>query len=163
MNLIILVGISGSGKSTFAINYIKEHTNTLRINRDDIRKTLVGNLEGYYQRKGHQHIENIVTEIETSIFTKLSYNEKSIIIDNTNLTKKYIDRWLELLTYNNYRIKANNYQLQFKFFDCELETAQFRVMNRDETLETDYIKKQVLQYKEIKKYITENYEKHILL
>lgn len=49
--LIILVGISGSGKSTWATEYIQKNPDTLRINRDDIRKSLVGTLKNYYPRR----------------------------------------------------------------------------------------------------------------
>lgn len=45
-NVIITVGISGSGKSTWSTNFIKENPKYLRLNRDDIRKTLVGDLDG---------------------------------------------------------------------------------------------------------------------
>ena len=88
-NIILTIGISGSGKSSWTTNFIKENSNYLRINRDDIRKTLVGNLDGYYQKEPRQlnHIENIVTFTENHLFDDLISCNYNVIIDNTNLTK----------------------------------------------------------------------------
>lgn len=36
--LILCRGIQGSGKTTWAKQYCKEHPNTIRVNRDDIRQ-----------------------------------------------------------------------------------------------------------------------------
>ena len=36
--IILCRGIQGSGKSTWAKRYCEEHPNTIRLNRDDIRK-----------------------------------------------------------------------------------------------------------------------------
>ena len=38
MKILFLVGISGSGKSTFAEEFLAKNQDYLRINRDDIRK-----------------------------------------------------------------------------------------------------------------------------
>ena len=62
--VIINVGISGAGKSTWTTQFIKENPNYLRINRDDIRKTLVGDLNGYYERKDLNRIETSINFIE---------------------------------------------------------------------------------------------------
>ena len=36
--VILCRGIQGSGKTTWAKQYCKEHPNTIRVNRDDIRQ-----------------------------------------------------------------------------------------------------------------------------
>ena len=36
--IILCRGIQGSGKTTWAKQYCKEHPNTIRVNRDDIRQ-----------------------------------------------------------------------------------------------------------------------------
>ena len=43
--IIFLVGMSGAGKSTYATKYINDNPDTIRVNRDDLRKTFVGTLE----------------------------------------------------------------------------------------------------------------------
>lgn len=149
--LIILVGPSGSGKSTFATNYIKEHSNTLRISRDDIRKTLVGSLDGYYQRKDLNRIECHINGLEEDFFNSIIGLDKSIIIDNTNLKQSYLNRWIQLS-------QNTNYHIEYKLFDISLEEAVERVIIRDvpegtSNFDASYITKQIEQYKSIKQYL----------
>ncbi len=87
----LLVGCSGQGKSTYAIQYIKDNPNFYRVNRDDIRKQLVGTLDGYYLRKDSKFLENRVTEIQHQNTRILLQNGSNIIIDNCHLSQKYID------------------------------------------------------------------------
>ena len=150
--LIICVGISGSGKSTWSTNYIRENPNTLRINRDDIRKTLVGSLDGYYQKKDLNNIEIIINKIEECFFHEITdFHSKSVIIDNTNLKQSYINRWINLS-------EVYKYSIQFKLFDISLEEAIERVIIRDlpegkSNFDASYINKQIEQYKSIKQYL----------
>jgi len=155
--IIICVGISGSGKSTWSTNYIRENPNTLRINRDDIRKTLVGSLDGYYQKKDLNNIEIIINKIEECFFHEITdFHSKSVIIDNTNLKQSYINRWINLA-------KFDNFSVEFKLFDISLEEAKERVLDRDNCYQwsemlnkeeyTKYIDKQFEQYKSIKQYL----------
>lgn len=160
--LIICIGISGSGKSTWATNYIKENSNTLRINRDDIRKTLVGNLNGYYKKDNLNYIERDVTRLEEEFYKHLNLSRFNIIIDNTNLKESYINRWISLSSSNK---MDSEIKLKFKLFNISLDDAQRRVANREkmQTFEDlDYINKQFEQYKQIKYFIEKNYEKYIL-
>jgi len=167
-DIIICVGISGSGKSTFANSFIKENTNYLRINRDDIRRTLVGNLDGYYQREDLNMIERNVTGIEESIFKYLSTDYRNVIIDNTNLKQFYINRWIEISGYYKYDFK-------FKLFDVDLVKAKDMVLERDflpidwnnsdynrEEFNVKYIDKQFQQYQQIKQWLLDNYKDKIL-
>ncbi len=161
--ILILIGISGSGKTTFATKFIKENLSYLRINRDDIRKTLVGNLDGYYQRNDLNNIEIEINALEYEMFDSLIYKYK-IIIDNTNLKQKYIYKWLELCF-------ENHIDFKFKLFDCDLREARKRVAEREQigrmfcdgnTELLDYINKQYKDYQLIKKYILKTYPDNIL-
>lgn len=164
---LILIGVSGSGKSSFSSTILNSY-NAFRINRDDIRKTIVGDLTNYYIRKDLQQIENIVTKIENQLFFQYISLERNIIIDNTNLTKDYIIRWLELCNKEHYKIK-------FKLFDCDLKKAKNRVYRRDigssywnldvdysKENEVKYIEKQYQQYQSIKLWIEEHYKDKII-
>lgn len=154
--LIICCGVSGSGKSTFAKKLCKEDNSFLRINRDDIRKTLVGDLDEYYQRENLKTCEDMVTDIENCIFELCTFANRNIVIDNTNLNKKYIERWLDLAS-------EFKYEVEYKFFDVDLNVAKRRVVGRDfnsvanihkhvDNIEkVKYIEKQLQQYNQIKK------------
>lgn len=163
-----MVGISGSGKSTWAIDYIKKHPNTYRINRDDLRLTLVGTLEDYYQRKDLNRLEEIVTELETHVFLICVGINADIIVDNTNLSQKYINRWIQ-------ESQNTNHQLIFKVVDTTLEEARRNVIYREgwytpaltnpevhHLPKVLYIDKQFEQFKQIKDYL-KTYHKGQLL
>lgn len=169
---IINCGISGSGKSTWAVDFIKKNHNYIRISRDDIRKVLVGDLHGYYNREDFQQLENSVTRLENQIFFEAVRNNKNIIIDNTNLKREYIVRWKEMCDKEHYRF-------YFNLFDCNLLEAQQRIMIRDFSFDLDwdkdtylkqiqecnqvkYMEKQYQQYKDIKTWIKEHYINKII-
>ena len=147
--LIICVGISGSGKSSYTRNLLRSDSSFIRINRDDLRLTLVGNLTNYYKRKDIHKLESIVTELEENIFISAKNIGKNIIIDNTNLNEKAIIRWLNLaLKYG--------YNIEFKFFESSIFKSKLRVFWRDFNFNNlSYIEKQFKQYQTIK----QKYEK----
>jgi predicted kinase len=159
---IILIGVSGSGKSTWSKQFIKDNANYVRINRDDIRRVLVGDLVSYYTREDVNSLEGIVTDISFELLDLCTFKNKNIIIDNTNLTQAYIKIWLGQFK-NHSRIT----DIQFKLFDCELIEAKSRVYQRDylftnDPNKVDYIDKQYQQYQSIKKWILETYPDNII-
>jgi len=112
-NVIICVGISGSGKSTWSTQLIRSSTDYIRCNRDDIRRTLIGDLVDYYGRRDLGGFEKMVTNIEYFIWETAIRLKKSVIIDNTNLKISTINKIL------NY-FYSSGYTVQFKLFDCAL-------------------------------------------
>lgn len=181
--VIITVGVSGSGKSSWSTQFIKDNPNYLRINRDSIRQTLVGDLDGYYQRQDLNKLELIVNDIESKLFISMLNSSKIPIIDNTNLKLEYVSKWINGVTaWNSESSEFHDYPLildfKFKLFDIFLEDAKNRVLNRDfEGIEysskgdlylesclekVTYIEKQYLQYQEIKKYLETNYKDKII-
>lgn len=95
--ITILIGVSGSGKSTYTREILKTHLNSVRLNRDDLRRTLFGVEQtdrSYYERTDFKKCENLVSQIvEQSIYDMLNKG-LDIILDNTHLQKKYIDEIL---------------------------------------------------------------------
>ena len=171
MEVIFNIGISGAGKSTWSTQFIKNNPNYLRINRDDIRKTLVGNLDGYYQRKDLQTIEQLINSIEESLFIKIINNAQyNLIIDNTHLKMSYINKWFKIIKNLEGYSEIN---FKFKIFDVALNEARGRIWNREglyisslvtiiECKELDYIDKQFEQYQQIKKHIQIHFPNNII-
>lgn len=92
----ILIGVSGSGKSTYSINRIKHNVKWVRVNRDDIRRQLIGELtQDYYKRKDLSSLEKQVTFILFSQMRHLLSQGFNIIVDNTNLKISVIGEFLQ--------------------------------------------------------------------
>lgn len=148
MSLItVLIGISGSGKSTYT-KEVLEDLNTVRINRDDTRRMLFGveqSDQSYYSRKNLRACEDLVSETLEDVIYNALHKNRNIVLDNTHLQKKYLDEIL--FKYNHLA------DIEFKFFDVELKEAQRRVIERakDGSLNVDYIQKQIKEYEKLKK------------
>lgn len=79
--LIMMIGLPGSGKSSFADEYIKNHKNTVKHSSDELRKELYGDISD------QSHNIEVFTELHRRIKTDLR-NGKNVIYDATNVTKK---------------------------------------------------------------------------
>nr|DAQ21417.1 MAG TPA: AAA domain protein [Caudoviricetes sp.] len=77
----VLVGLSGSGKSTIATQIANENPNTIIVSSDAIREELTGNYED------QEHNEEVFKIFHNRIRKNLE-NKKNVIADATNLTMK---------------------------------------------------------------------------
>lgn len=167
MKIIINVGVSGSGKSTWSTNYIKQNPRTVRINRDDLRKTLKGTLDGYYQiQKGLLNAnENLINKLEEYMLTQAFLSNFDVIIDNTNLKPSYITRWLDFIFYLA-EGEETQPEIWFKLFpEDNAHTLKQRVNLRDvppswEAL--NYIDHQVKNLEFMKRYLEINHPKQLI-
>ena len=80
-SLILLVGIPGSGKTTYAEKYIQEHPNTVHLSSDKIREELWGN-------EDTQGDNNEVFSLMQSRAIEALNNGQSVVYDATNITRK---------------------------------------------------------------------------
>ena len=96
--LEILVGVSGSGKSTYAKKeFNKDVDNVLIVNRDSIRNLLFGysdeNIHEYYKRSDLNSLEKKVTAFEDTMIYEGIEMGKHIIVDATHLYINYLKRF----------------------------------------------------------------------
>ena len=96
--LEILVGVSGSGKSTYAKKeFNKDVDNVLIVNRDSIRNLLFGysdeNIHEYYKRSDLNSLEKKVTAFEDTMIYEGIEMGKHIIVDATHLNINYLKRF----------------------------------------------------------------------
>lgn len=77
----MLVGLSGSGKSTIARQIANENPNTVIVSSDAIREELTGNYEN------QEHNEEVFKVFHDRIRKNLE-NKKNVIADATNITMK---------------------------------------------------------------------------
>lgn len=142
MELIVTVGISGSGKSTWAADYIKANENVIRVNRDDIRMMITGSDSRLLPR----HLENIVSKMHDEIVKTALDNGSNVILDNTHLQMKYIN---EIIIKYAHRAK-----ISFRIFNEPQHVAKNRVMKRDNKKyieEFEYIERQYRQFSNLVK------------
>lgn len=133
--VIICVGISGSGKSTWSKEYVKDFPSYIRINRDDIR-FMIKNLPVLKQKD-----ESYVSSIQSTMINQAIMANFNIIIDNTNLKKEIIDDILELVKY-----KADVY---FHLFPINLQVAIERDLTRERTVGYKVIERQFDEYQKL--------------
>src|SRR5688572_9163933 len=97
--VIINIGVSGSGKSTWTKDYISKNPKTVRINRDDLRVVLKGTLDGYYDQDKDllNSTEHLINRLEDSILVHSTSRGLDVVIDNTNLKPAYVERWVKII------------------------------------------------------------------
>jgi len=87
--ILICRGLQGSGKSTWASNWVQEDpVNRIRVNWDELRLMMGGGVKGYWipDREKIPYLSNVLmTYIETAI----SFN-KDLVIDNMNISKNTV-------------------------------------------------------------------------
>ena len=151
--IIVTVGISNSGKSTWATQFIRENPDYVRVNRDSIREELCGKIGQEYYQSDRLELEKIIGTILDEQIRLLLSKGLNVIVDNTHLAKKYIMAYFE-----NYQLEA---EIELKFFDIDLNEAIRRVRLRDgQDIDTTYLEKQYKEYQKIRLYTQEWFEFH---
>lgn len=152
--IIILVGVSGSGKSTYAKEVLKDNS-YIRINRDSLRESLFISLKGYYTNKCLKDREDLVSYIENSLLDELEFSEFNCVVDNTNLSLELIQKYLEIAfcAYEGFDDDGTDYldTVKIVIFDTPLEVCKEAVMKRDGlTIEqVVYIDNQYKRFKDL--------------
>lgn len=80
--LIMCKWLPASGKSTWAKEYVKSHSKSVRINNDDLRAS-------FYGRKFNRDDEAVITELRRYMILTYLMDWYTVIVDNTNLHPKH--------------------------------------------------------------------------
>lgn len=144
-NLIVLRGISGSGKSFYAHEKWEENPlTTAVVNRDKIRELLFGYTEqtvsNYYSRPDISKLEKQVTHYEDTLIYEALQQDKTVIVDATHLNKAYLQRF-----------EFFNVPIEYKYFDITLGGAIGRDASRNRSVGDKVISKQYNQYIELQR------------
>jgi predicted kinase len=127
-NIILLVGISGAGKSTWAKKFLQNNPQYIYLNADKMRLIMTGDESN--QDKNYQVFQTL--EHMTSYLMSLGNN---LIIDNTNYNKKNRLIWNRLAT-------AFNYNKEWVVFKTPLEQCILNNEKRARKVPIDVIKRQ---------------------
>ncbi|MCK8494447.1 AAA family ATPase [Spirosoma sp. RP8] len=148
-HVLILIGLSGSGKSTFARQFCAEHPNWLRVNRDDLRRGLLPvSLAEYWKTWPEQEINRIETLVndlqQTAILEGLARGWH-VLIDNTNLKLSYLNDYRRMLTRRFAEVK-----IQYKLIETPLDECIRRDQNRTDTVGEEVIRQQAERLNRLK-------------
>ncbi|WP_304529125.1 AAA family ATPase [Siphonobacter sp. BAB-5405] len=146
--VLILVGVSGSGKSTWAKEFCQNETNWLRISRDELRRSLIPVSLGAYwhwPKEDQDRIERLVDRLHTRLLLDALRDGWQVIMDNTHLKKAYFDTYKTLLLRN-----VPAFEMQYKLFDPPLEVCQERDHLRPDSVGANAIAHQYAFLQELK-------------
>lgn len=133
LKILILIGIPASGKSTWAREYVRKHANYVRVNRDDFRSMLKD------AAMCENKIEDMITSLTFKVIESALMKRLNVIVDNTNLKRKYIDEIIERFKYQA--------DIDYQVFDISLKKAIERDGGRDTKVGEGVIKKMYESYK----------------
>ena len=123
--VIICQGIQGSGKSTWALDYVtKEPTKRVRVNRDSIRKMF-----GKYWVLEREELCN---EIEDKAIAYAMVRGFEVVIDDMNLNPKTLKHIKELVLNVD-----SNADIRYNLFNTPLTECVTRVEKRNASLPED--------------------------
>ena len=119
LEMIIMVGLPASGKTTWAKDFCNKNDGYVRINRDDIRSML--GIE--YSKRN----ERLVRDIEISnIITSLK-SGYSVVVDDTNLNEYTVNQ-LKVAYFENV---LNPQKPKIKFIECPVDECIERDSKRE--------------------------------
>ena len=145
--VIILQGIPGSGKTTWAKNWVKEDPkHRVRFNQDDIR-----NMFGVYWVPSR---EPLVKSTHDFLLNEAMLGGYDIVLDNMNLNKKTVSEIEESVNSFNKWIRLSpvdlSYEIEYKtFFDTPLEECISRDSRREHPIGAKVIIELYNKYKDI--------------
>lgn len=145
--LIVLQGIQGSGKTTWAKNWINEDSeHRVRFNRDDIR-----NMLGKYWVPNRESLINAIYE---AFLNQAMLEGYDIVLDNMNLNQKTLAEIKETVEEFNKWISLSpvdlHYDIKYQtFFDTSLEECIARDAKRENSIGEKTIRNTYNKYKDI--------------
>ena len=131
--VLILVGIPASGKSTWSKEHIRRNPDWVRVNRDDYRLMLKD------AQMCDPKIESMISELVTFAIRKSLAIKRKVIVDATNLGAKYINEYVNEFTHEA--------DIDFRIFDISLSKAIQRDNARFAKVGEEVIKKMYENYK----------------
>lgn len=141
--ILILRGLQGSGKSTFAKKWVLEDPeHRVRFNRDDVR-----NMLGKYWVPSR---ESLINGMYYDFLNSAMYKGYSIVIDNMNLDEKYVEEIKKMA--DEWNGGGDNishiYEVQVKdFFNVPLQVCIERDAQRESPIGEAVIRRTYNKYK----------------
>ena len=135
--IILMVGIPASGKSTWAKEFIKNNSNYIRFCRDQYRIML--QFSQFLDNRGERLITDMIYS-DIRLGLDAGYN---IIIDQTNCKAKYLNEFIKKFDYLA--------DISIKIFDVDINTAIERDLNREASVGEEVISRMYNDYSNLMK------------
>lgn len=146
-HILIMVGISGSGKSTFARQFVLDNPTYLRIGRDELRRSLLPVPLGEFWKWDDTRkfrIERLVTELEKTALLAALDQGWNVVLDNTHLRQRYINDVLKL-------VATRTVTVDFQVVEVSLDEAIRRDRVRPDVVGETVIREQMNRFTMLKK------------
>lgn len=123
--ILLTVGISASGKTSWTEEFIRNRKDWINLNRDDCRfATFNGGVRNWQQYKFTRANEQRVTDMIDQRAIEASTQRVNLIVSDTNLNPKIRKKWLEWAI-------ANDYEYLIKEFPITFDEARKRDVQRE--------------------------------
>lgn len=121
--VIILKGLPGSGKTTWAKDMLKKHPGVYkRVNKDDLRSMVDG---GEWSKLN----EKFILKLRNQFIIDTLEAGYSVIVDDTNLHPSH-EQDIRQLVSSDIQIYGKKVKVEVKMFDCDLDTCIERDLKR---------------------------------
>lgn len=135
--IIFLKGLPGSGKSTWARQYLLDHPGTVRANKDELRAMLHSSVYS----KGR---ENFVLSVRDFVIDKALGEGHDAICDDTNFSRRHLARMEEIAAGHGAIVEIKD------FTDVPLEICIARDLARPNSVGERVIRQMYQKYIEAK-------------
>ncbi len=117
MKAIITVGVSASGKTTFATEMVRKDNSWMNINRDDIRVEIYESAnpgKEFSWKSWNWKWENVVTERHAAMITAAARRGKNILVSDTNLKPERVEKLSKTLSNLGYSVEIKVFEVSFE-------------------------------------------------
>lgn len=141
--IMVLIGPSGAGKTTFAKNHIKNNPGWVRVSRDDIRSSMTGNFEfGSYFQQNNYELEKHVTQLQMDQIRYWVSKGVNVIVDNPHLKTHYLHVYKDHFGYLT--------DIMFvPIRNADPETCKKRIIEREGDVNVDYIDRHFVSFRQV--------------
>jgi len=138
--ITILQGLPASGKTTWALEFLKNNPGWIRTNKDELRAMC-------HASKFSKQNEKMIIEIRDQIILKALSEGLSVIVDDTNFEDKHYHHIYGLV---RDLIEAGQLVIEVKFFEVSLDEALKRNSLREKKVPESVITSMYTKYIEKK-------------
>lgn len=144
--IIVMIGVSGSGKSMKAVEFQTANPHSVIIGRDKLREMLFGynekNIDRYYLLPDLYLKEQQISKYQDLLVKEALKEGKLVILDNTHLKLRYI---------NEIKKKYSDCEIEFCLIEADIKTALENQVWRTRKVNLDVIREQLESLKQLKK------------